>query len=114
MPTSKHGAAMKITFEMNGGFAPIPALSGPITTDTTQIGPELANQLESLVRESHFFDKPARVATMAKGAADYRAYTITVQDGPRIHSVQLIDPITDANFERLVSLLRLTARPPRP
>lgn len=105
---------MKITFSINGGFAYIPALSRPVIIDTAQIDPQVANQLESLVRESRFFDQPARADTTAKGAADYRTYTITVQDGPRVHTVQLTDPITDANLERLVSRLQVMARPSTP
>lgn len=68
---------MKITFNMSGGFAYLPALSRPVIIDTAQIDPQVANQLESLVRESRFFDQPARADTTAKGAADYRTYTIT-------------------------------------
>ena len=105
---------MKITFEMNGGFAHIPALSGPVIIDTAQIDPQVATQLESLVRESRFFDQPAHADTVAKGAADYRTYTITVEDGPRVHTSQFTDPIMDANLERLVSRLQVMARPPRP
>ncbi len=105
---------MKITFEMNGGFAHIPALSGPVIIDTAQIDPQVATQLESLVRESRFFDQPARADTVAKGAADYRTYTITVEDGPRVHTSQFTDLIMDANLERFVSRLRVMARPPRP
>ena len=105
---------MNITFQMSGGFAYIPGLSRPVIIDTAQIDPQVANQLEFLVRESRFFDQPARVDTTAKGAADYRTYTITLQDGPRIHTVQLTDPITDANLERLVSRLQIMARPSTP
>lgn len=114
VPILEAYSEMKITFEMNGGFAHIPALSGPVTIDTAQIAPQVATQLESLVRGSRFFDQPARAQTVAKGAADYRTYTVTVEDGPRVHTIQLIDPITDANLERLVSHLRVMARPPGP
>ena len=103
---------MKITFEMNGGFAHIPALSGPVVIDTAQIDPQEATQLESLVRESRFFEQPACADILAKGAADYRTYTITVEDGPRIHTSQFTDPIMDANLERLLSRLRVIARLP--
>jgi hypothetical protein len=105
---------MKITFEMDGGFAHIPALSGPVIIDTAKVDPKVATQLESLVRQSRFFDQPARADTVAKGAADYRTYSITVEDGPRIHTSQFTDPIMDANLARLVSRLRTIARPPRP
>jgi hypothetical protein len=101
---------MKITIETSGGFAPLPALSRPNTIDTTTIDPQLARQLESLVQEAAFFDKPALVDTTAQGAADYQTYTITVQDGPRVHTVRFTDPITDSSLERLMSHLQAIAR----
>jgi len=102
---------MKINFKMSGGFAYIPALGKRFVIDTAQIDPNVANQLESFVRESHFFDQPARVDTTAKGAADYRTYTITVEDGPSSHTIELTDPIKDANLQRLVSNLSGMNRP---
>ena len=105
---------MKITFEMSGGFAHIPGLSGPVTIDTAQIDPQVATELESLVRQSRFFDQLARDQSPARGAADYRTYTITVQDGPQVHTIQLTDPIRDTNLGRLVSRLSVMARKPRP
>jgi hypothetical protein len=105
---------MTITFEMSGGFAHLPALGGPVTIDTAQIEPDARNELESLVRRSRFFDQPLRGPTPAKGAADYRTYTITVQDGPRVYTIQLTDPITDINLEQLVSRLRVMARKTTP
>ena len=96
---------------MSGGFAQIPALNKPVIIDTAQIEPQLANQLESLVQKSRFFDQPAQAGTLAKGAADYKKYTITVTDGSRVHTVQLTDPITDANLGSLVSRLRSMSRP---
>jgi hypothetical protein len=105
---------MTITFEMSGGFAHLPALSRPVRIDTAQIEPEARNELESLVRQSRFFDQPSHGPTPGKGAADYRAYTITVQDGPRVHTIQLTDPITDINLEQLVSRLRVMPRKTTP
>jgi len=102
---------MKITFEVSGGFAYFPAHSSPVIIDTAQIEPQVTDQLESLVRESRFFDQPARIETTAKGAADYQTYTITVQDGTHVHTIQLTDPINDTNLEQLVSLLQVMARP---
>jgi hypothetical protein len=101
---------MIITLEVSGGFAPLPALSGPLTIDTAQIEPQARTELEALVCQSRFFDLPLRGPTPAKGAADYRTYTITVQDGPRVYTIQLTDPITDIYLEQLVSRLRVIAR----
>jgi len=102
---------MKINLEMSGGFAYIPALSGPFIIDTAQIDPVAANQLKSLVQRSHFFEQPAQAGIMPKGAADYRTYTITVTDGSRVHTIQLTDPITDTNLQQLVSQLQTMAHP---
>ena len=105
---------MKITFETSGGFAFLPALGKPVTIDTAQIESQVADQLETCVRESRFFDQPAHIDSTQKGAADYLTYTVTVQDGPLIHTLQLTDPITDAVLERLVSSLQNMARPSTP
>ena len=104
---------MTITFEMSGGFAHLPALSRPVTIDTAQLEPQFRTELESLVRQSWFFDQPTYL-TPTKGAADYRTYTITVQDGSHVHTIQLTDPITDINLEQLVSRLRVMARKTTP
>ena len=100
---------MTITFEMSGGFAQLPALNKPVTIDTAQIEAQARTELESLVRQSQFFGQFA-YPTPTKGAADYRTYTITVQDGSRVHTIQLTDPITDINLEQLVSRLRVMGR----
>ena len=105
---------MKITIETSGGFAPLPALSRPITIDTATMDPQSASQVESLVLDAAFFERPSLIDTTTKGAADYRTYTITVQDGHRVHTVRLTDPITDPSLERLVSRLRVIARPSKP
>jgi len=102
---------MKINFEISGGLAHISALSRPVIIDTAQIDPQVANQIESIVRESRFFDQPARASTLSKGAADYRTYTITVEDGSRVHTIQVTDPIADANLGSLISRLRSMSRP---
>ena len=104
---------MIITFEMSGGFAHLPALSRPVTIDTAQIESQARTELESLVRQSRFFDQPTH-PTPAKGAADYRTYTITVQNGPRVYTIQLTDPITDIDLEQLVFRLRVMARKTTP
>jgi hypothetical protein len=100
---------MKITLNVSGGFAPVPALNRSFLADTAKVDPQIARELESLVRQARFFDQPAQLNTAAPGAADYRTYAITVQDGSRTHTVELTDPITDAAFERLVSRIQSVA-----
>jgi hypothetical protein len=100
---------MKITVEVSGGFAAIPALSRPSTVDTASVNSQLAAELESLVRRCNFFAPIVRDDRWTKGAADYRTYTITVEDGPHSHNLQLREPIADSNLEQLVSRVRAIA-----
>ena len=90
---------MKITYSMRGGFAYVPTLNQPITIDTAQIDQQTADRLNSLLQSAHFFDKPIAAGAPLPGAADYRTYTITVDDGLRTHTVELNDPIVDADLD---------------
>lgn len=105
---------MKITIETSGGFASFPALSKPVTVDTETIDSELGRELETLVGDAAFFDQPALIDTTKKGAADYQTYAVTVQDGPRAHTVRLTDPLTEPSLMQLVSRLQVVARSSNP
>ncbi len=98
---------------MSGGFAYLPAFSKPLMIDTALINAQVANQLETLVRNARFFEQPVQSGVTTKGAADYVKYTITVEDGSQIHTIQLTDAVTDANLRELVSQLRIMAHPSR-
>ena len=102
---------MKISFKTSGGFAYLPALSKPYIIDTAQIDARLADQLESMVRESRFFEQPADPVTLAKGAADHITYTITIEDGPHSHTIKVTDTIVDDSLRQLVSQLRSMSQP---
>jgi hypothetical protein len=102
---------MRIVFETSGGFAFTAALGNPVTIDTTQVDPTAARELESLMRDARFFDQPAQAPPPPSGAADYLTYTITVQDGPRQHTIELTDPIGDPTIARLVFALQALSRP---
>ena len=91
---------------MSGGFANLPALNGPFLINTELLDEQTASQLKSLVHASRFFDQPAKSDTVALGAADYRTYTITVDDGLNMHTIQLTDPIRDTNIAQLVLKLK--------
>lgn len=101
---------MKITYSIDGGFAFTPGLSRPVTVDTAKVDPATALELEGLVRDSAFFGLPARPAEAAPGAADLQTHTITVEDGSRVHAVQLIDPLPDGPLAQMVSRLAAIGR----
>lgn len=100
---------MTIHFRMSGGFAPIPALSRTFLFDTGQLTEADAEVIESMIERSHFFAQPP-ITKPSKGAADFRTYTITVEDGQHSHTVQLVDPVTEPNLQRLVSQMGQMAR----
>lgn len=104
---------MNITLEIDGGFAPVPALCGPFVVDTALVDPMLAAEIQRLTAEAKFFDRHA-AATNNPGAADFKTYTLTINDGTRVHSVRITDPIADSNLAKLVAHVRSVARAPRP
>ena len=103
---------MKVTLVISGGLASFPVFESPSFIDTSQVDSLSAARIESWVRDAHFFELPALQTAAVRGAADYRSYTMTVNDGTRAHTVQFTDPISDTNLVGLVSSLRSIAGPP--
>ena len=96
---------MTIEFRTSGGVAYFPGLSAPVTFDTANLPAERRTSLERLVEEAHFFDQPADAPLPQRGA-DYQVHTITIKDGPRSHTVRIVDPIKDASLAALVEALQ--------
>ena len=101
---------MRIRFKTEGGVAYFPGLSEPVTIDGDELPEEEATELKQRVEEARFFDLPAQAGEPPRGAADYRRYTVTVEEGGRSHTVQLTDPVEDPNLQRLVSSLDAKAK----
>jgi hypothetical protein len=90
--------------------AHFPGLSRPVLIDSTALSSDDAEELQRLVTAARFFEQPAHVGAPPPGAADYRRYTITVDDGERQHTVHMADPITDAALRELLRFLEGKAR----
>ncbi len=101
---------MRIQFKMEGGIAYFPGLSKPIMIDSDELPKQEADELKRLVNAAHFFDLPAVIGSPPRGAADYRQYTITIEDDRKQHTVRLTDPIEDPNLQALLTYLK-TRRP---
>ena len=97
---------MRITIRTQGGLAAFPGLSAPRVVDTDATPAELTDELAGLIRDTDFFNLPARVSDLPPGAADYRYFTITVDDGSRSCTVEVVEPIAAPNLRRLVERLR--------
>ena len=97
---------MRITLQTEGGFAAFPGLNRPITVESAGLPEPEAAEAARLVQDARFFARPAEVSAPTPGAADFRQYTITVEDNGRRHSVQLVDPIQDPALRALVQFLQ--------
>ena len=101
---------MQIIFQREGGLAYFPKLSEPVSLDTDTVGKEKADQLELLVEKSRFFELPNKIVTVQTGAADYFTYTITVTRSGRTHTVMIVEPIANAEVQKLVDYLSTLLR----
>jgi hypothetical protein len=101
---------MRIEFKTEGGIAHFPGLSRPVVIDSNGLSAEEDAELTRLVEAARFFERPSAVGTPSPGAADYRQYTITVQDGGQQHTVKLVDPVDDIGLQQLLHFLQAKAR----
>jgi hypothetical protein len=101
---------LRVRFKTEGGVAHFPGLSEPVTIDSDELPEEEAVELKQRVEEARFFDLPAQAGEPPQGAADYRRYTVTVEEGGRSHTVQLADPVEDPSLQKLVSSLDTKAK----
>jgi hypothetical protein len=97
---------VRIELETEGGFAAFPGLDRPVTIDTATLPAEEAETVEGLVRDARFFARPEPEQAMPPGAADYRTYSITVEDGAQRRTLRVHDPITDAHLAALIAHVR--------
>jgi hypothetical protein len=95
---------MRMRVHIEGGVAYIPRLAKPIELDTDTLPAQDAEEIRRLVAAAHFFELPASVGQPPiRGAADYRRYTITVDDGTVHHTVYVTDPVTDPHLQALIT-----------
>jgi hypothetical protein len=103
---------MRIEYQTEGGIAFFPGLSKPAVIDSNDLTDAESARLKGLVEAARFFELPSAKAAR-RGAADYRQYTISIEDGQRHHTIHLADPIEDADLRALVDFLSAKARQKR-
>ncbi|MGH9355376.1 MAG: protealysin inhibitor emfourin, partial [Terriglobia bacterium] len=69
--------------------------------------------LVRLIQAARFFDLPAIANVPSPGAADYRIYTITVEDKGRHHTVSFADPVNNRSLLALRNCLQAKVRKSR-
>src|SRR4051812_20829870 len=105
---------MRIHFRTEGGLAHFPGLSRPVSVDTKELPPDVAQQLEQLVHAMRFFEMVGRVDLAAHhpGRADYRSYIVTVEESGRTHTVRADEPDVNPQLKALIEFLRKLRRRP--
>jgi hypothetical protein len=103
---------MRIAFTTEGGVAFFPGLSRPAVIDSRDLSAGAAAELERLLSSAHFFELPEESRALRRGAADYRQYTITVQNQGRRHTVRLADPVESPALQALLDFLRSATEQP--
>jgi hypothetical protein len=101
---------MRVQLKIEGGLAHFPGLSQPTLIDGAALPAEEADELRRLVEAARFFDRPSTVGAPSPGAADYRRYTISIEEGGRQHTVTLVDPVADPDLQKLLRFLQAKAR----
>jgi UTP-glucose-1-phosphate uridylyltransferase len=101
---------MRIEFQMEGGLAYFPGLSTPVVIDSNDLTAEDASEMKRLVEAARFFERPTVIGAPRRGAADYRQYTIIVEEEGRQHTIQLADPVEDPALQELLRFLQTRAR----
>jgi glyoxylate utilization-related uncharacterized protein len=101
---------MRIEFQTEGGIAHFPGLSRPVVIDSEALAAEDASELTRLVEAARLFERPTVAGAPRSGAADYRQYTITVEQGGGQHTIRLADPVEDPTLQQLLHFLQTQAR----
>jgi hypothetical protein len=102
---------MRVELKIEGGLAYFPGLNKPRVIDSADLSAAETNRLRQLVDAAGIFEQPTGDRALPKGAADYRQYIITVEDGRRRRTVRLADPIANTELEALVEYLRTHTAP---
>lgn len=97
---------MRVTLTTEGGLAYFPALAKPVTVDSAALPPDQADELQRLIAAADFFNRPSEAAPPPPGAADYRTYTLTVDDGARAHTIRTTDIASDPTLNSLLVFIK--------
>jgi Emfourin len=97
---------MRIYLKAEGGIAFIPGLSQESSVESEDLSKRDLEELQKLIAKARFFELPAKLGIPPSGAADYRSYTVTIEDGGRRHSVQFTDLADNPGLKELFAFLQ--------
>ena len=96
--------ALRVTLQIDGGFAYLPGLARPIALNAAQLGDEQAAHLQRLC-ESACAVAQKRKASRAAAVPDGRRYRLTVESGDSRREVTAADPIEAPAIAELIAFV---------
>ena len=102
-------AALRVTLQIDGGFAYLPGLARPIALNAAQLGDEQAARMQRLC-ESACAVAPKRRATRASGVPDGRRYRLMVESGDLRREVTAADPVDTPAIAELIAFVEKHGR----
>ncbi len=100
---------LRVTLQIDGGFAYLPGLARPIALNAAQLGDEHAAQLQRLC-ESACAVAPKRKASRAAAVPDGRRYRLTVESGDSRREVTAADPVDAPAIAELIAFVEKHGR----
>ncbi|MFY1829446.1 protealysin inhibitor emfourin [Myxococcus fulvus] len=100
----------RIALSQEGGLAAFPGLARPRSVELDALPAEEARALEEGLRDTRFHELPRVVGGAGARGADRRRYTLTVEEGTRRHTVELVEPVEDPRLRELLSLVKRATR----
>ena len=97
-------AALRVTLQIDGGFAYLPGLARPIALNAARLGDAHAAQLQRLC-ESACAVAPKRKANHATAVPDGRRYRLTIERGDSRREVTAADPIDAPAVAELIAFV---------
>jgi hypothetical protein len=102
-------AALRVTLQIDGGFAYLPGLARPIALNAAQLGEEHSAQLQRLC-ESACAVAPKRKASRSASVPDSRRYRLTVESGDSRREVTAADPVDAPAIAELIAFVEKHGR----
>ncbi len=102
-------AALRVTLQIDGGFAHLPGLARPIALNAAQLGDEQAAQLQRLCASACAV-APKRRASRAAGVPDGRRYRLMVESGDSRREVTAADPVDAPAIAELIAFVEKHGR----
>jgi len=102
-------AALRVTLQIDGGFAYLPGLARSIALSAAQLGDEHAAQLQRLC-ESACAVAQKRKASRDGAIPDGRRYRLTVELGDSRREVTAADPVDAPAIAKLIAFVEKHGR----